>query len=303
MAATLLFHRDFHGLTGGHLKVWHYFRHAAGSRRFTPRIFFTPGSLRDARNPWQGIVPPPLPTWDPAAAGALFLAGLDWQAVPERVTVPVINLIQGVRHAHPDDPRHAFLSRPAIRICVSGEVAAAITATRLVNGPVHVIDNGLDRADLPPPAIRRDIPVLVAGAKNPPFAAALEERLAAAGISAECLVAPLPREAFLARLARAEVVVPLPLPEEGFFLPALEAMAVGAVVVCPDCVGNRSFCRDGDTAFRPAYEVEAVAGAVRAALALDPARRAALCRAAAAEVQCHSLDAERAAFLRILDAV
>ena len=48
----LLFRRDFGGLTGGHLKVWHYYRHALGSRRFTPRVFLTPGSVRGPGNPW-----------------------------------------------------------------------------------------------------------------------------------------------------------------------------------------------------------------------------------------------------------
>jgi glycosyltransferase involved in cell wall biosynthesis len=299
---TLLFHRDFQGLTGGHLKVWHYFQHAAHSRRFQRRIHLTPRSIRDQRNPWHQTAAPVLSTWMPEAADRLFLAGLDWQAVPEETTVPVINLIQGVRHADPADPRRAFLARPATRICVSQEVADAILATGLVNGPVHVIPNGIDPAELPRAAPRRDIKVLIAGAKNPAFAAALLEPLKAAGIRPECLLEAMPRGDFLHFLARAEVVVTLPLEREGFFLPALEAMAAGALVVCPDCVGNRGFCRDRETAFRPPFSVEAVAEAVMAAVALDPARSAAMRQAAGDEVLCHSLDGERAAFLRILDA-
>jgi hypothetical protein len=234
---TILFHRDFGGLTGGHLKVWDYYRHATHSRRYRPRIYLTPESVRDAGNPWLSGPSPPLTAWRPAAADVLFLAGLDWEAVPEPVAMPVINLVQGVRHADRGDPRRAFLVRPAIRICVSDEVADAIGGTGLVNGPVHVIPNGIDLDDLPPPAAVRDTPVLVAGAKNPAFATAVAERLGVAGVRADCLLAGLPRPAFLARLARAQVAVTLPLDREGFFLPALEAMAVGASVAAAGLIG------------------------------------------------------------------
>jgi len=300
---VLLFRRDYHGLTGGHLKVRHYFGHAAHSRRFQPRIYFTPESLLGAGNPWHGVEPPPLSRWSPAEAAVLFLAGLDWEAVPDPAPAPVINLIQGVRHGDPGDPRRPFLARPAVRICVSHEVASAIEATGIVNGPVHVIPNGLDLGDLPAAAPFRDVPVVIAGMKNPPLARALEERLRRAGIRAECLVDPVPRAEFLGRLARAVVAVTLPVEREGFFLPALEAMAVGAVVVCPDCVGNRGFCRDRETAFRPAYGLDEVAAATITAVRQQPDAAEAMRRAAAAEVRRHGLEAERLAFLRILDAM
>jgi glycosyltransferase involved in cell wall biosynthesis len=98
-------------------------------------------------------------------------------------------------------------------------------------------------------------------------------------------------------------VVTLPLETEGFFLPALEAMAMGAVVVCPDCVGNRGFCRDGETCLRPAYTLDAVAAAAIEAVALCGTAAAALLREAAAEVRRHDLARERMAFLRILDSL
>jgi glycosyltransferase involved in cell wall biosynthesis len=300
---VLLFRRDFHGLTGGHLKLWHYFCHAGHSTRFRPRIYFTPESRQDAANPWHGIAPPPLEAWRPEDADVLLLAGLDWEAVPDPAPAPVINLIQGVRHGDPGDPRRPFLARPAVRICVSDEVAAAIRSTGIVNGPVHVIPNGIDLGDLPPADSHRDVPVLIAGMKNPPLARALHDRLRVSGIHAECLVEPLPRLEFLGRLARSAVAVTLPVEREGFFLPALEAMAAGAVVVCPDCVGNRGFCRDQETAFRPAYRLEEVFEATVAAVRQPAQAAEAMRQAAAAEVRLHGLEAERLAFLRILDAM
>ena len=299
---TLLFHRDYRGFTGGHLKVLHYFSHAMHSTRFRPRIFFTPDSIRGPENPWHGIAPPPLDSWRPTEAAALFVAGLDWAAVPDPPPAPVINLIQSVRHAHPGDPRRPFLRRPAVRICVSEEVANAIVGTGEVNGPVHVIPNGIDLENIPA-ASERDIPVLIAGLKNPALAAAIAARLADTGVAVEVTDAMLPRRAFLDRLSRARVAITLPNREEGFYLPALEAMAAGAIVVCPDCTGNRGFCRDQETAFRPSYTVDDIVGAAITAVTQAPRDATAMRAAAAAEADTHGLAAERVAFLRILDAL
>jgi GT2 family glycosyltransferase len=62
---------------------------------------------------------------------------------------------------------------------------------------------------------------------------------------------------------------------EGFCLPALEAMATGAAVVCTDAHGNRDFCRDGVNCLMPTAEPMAVAAALRRALG-DPTLRARL---------------------------
>jgi glycosyltransferase involved in cell wall biosynthesis len=291
----LLFRRDYRELTGGHLKVRHYFSHAEHSTRFRPRIYFTPDSIRGPENPWHGIVPPPLDSWRPGAAAALFVAGLDWEAVPDPPPVPVINLIQHVRHAHHGDPRRPFLVRPAVRICVSQEVADAIAGTGVVNGPIHVIPNGIDLENISS-AAERDIHVLVAGLKNPEFAAVVAARV-------QVIDTLRPRQEFLDRLSRARVAITLPTREEGFYLPALEAMAAGAIVVCPDCIGNRGFCRDRETAFRPPYTVDDVVAASIAAVTQAPGEAAAMRAAASAEAKKHGLAAERLAFLRILDTV
>jgi GT2 family glycosyltransferase len=57
---------------------------------------------------------------------------------------------------------------------------------------------------------------------------------------------------------------------EGFCLPALEAMATGAAVVCTDAHGNRDFCVDGENCLMPASRTEDVRGAIERLLA-DPA--------------------------------
>ncbi len=59
---------------------------------------------------------------------------------------------------------------------------------------------------------------------------------------------------------------------EGFCLPALEAMATGAAVVCTDAHGNRDFCVDGENCLMPSGRVDDVRAAIARLLA-DPALR------------------------------
>jgi glycosyltransferase involved in cell wall biosynthesis len=42
------------------------------------------------------------------------------------------------------------------------------------------------------------------------------------------------------------VFLATPLVEEGFYMPGLEAMAAGAVVISSDAGGNRAYCRFGE---------------------------------------------------------
>jgi glycosyltransferase involved in cell wall biosynthesis len=95
----------------------------------------------------------------------------------------------------------------------------------------------------------------------------------------------------------------LPRPTEGFYLPAIEAMASGAIVVCPDCVGNRDFCHDGVNCFRPAYDEGEIIAAVQRAIRLSAAEAVDMRRQADVTVADHSLERERASFLQVLDRV
>ncbi len=300
-ASTIFFYRDFQGFSGGHMKVWHYFCHAQQSRRFIPRIFLTDSSVCDDSNPWSGITPSPLPAWNPIAADALFLAGLDWLAVPETPPCPVVNLVQHIRHGTPDDPRYAFLSRRAIRICVSEEVTSSILASGRVNGPVVTIPNAIDVQHFPAPAQVRDIALLIVGLKNPALAAGLASRLRHAGVHVTCQTQALPQREFLELIGRAETVVFLPTPQEGFYLPALEGMAMGALVICPDCVGNRSFCHDQVNCYRPTYTVDAIEQAVLLSIAMSLVDRAVMTNEGRQEALQHAFGKERRAFLDILD--
>ena len=312
---TVWFHRRFQRLTGGHLKHAHYYDHVRHLPGYAPRISFTaePGALPhpDQRRLWPPRKGAYADRWRPSRSDILFLAGQDWRYLMDNgfdaLPNPRINLIQHVRHAHQGNELRDYLTQKAVRICVSEEVAEALRATGQVNGPLFTIVNGMGV----PPAIRlhrfaadllprRRRSVIVVGYKRPDLAKALSERLTDAQVPHHLLLDFLPRPQFLATLAGAEVTVCLPNPEEGFYLPALEAMACGSIVVTLDCVGNRGFCRNLQNCFIAPTDPHTLTAATIHALALYPEARNALRQRADASVREHSLASERQRFLGIL---
>ncbi|MBI5120984.1 MAG: glycosyltransferase family 4 protein [Rhodospirillales bacterium] len=301
MKPTLLFVRDFRHFTGGHLKFSHYLNHALLSGLVDPLLYLTPGSSNASDNLFlsRGLTP----AASILQCDAFFTAGLDWQILDEAGIEtsgrPVINLIQHTRHADPADPRYAFLTRRALRICASPEVALALHATRRVNGEIVTIPYGVDLADSPP---RQTEPapgsLFIGGYKNHDMARALAGRLGGR-FNIDLALDMIPREDFLARLRKAAFCILLPHPSEGFFLPAIETMALGVPVIVPDCVGNRSFCRHEATCLMPNYAVDDLTAA---ALRLDgdPQLAARLRTNGRAEACRQSLESERRQFIDVL---
>ena len=312
---TVWFHRHFLRLTGGHLKHAHYFDHVQRLPGHVARISFTAEPGASSRPDQQRLWPPGKGAyanrWQPKDRDVLFLAGVDWRYLIDNgldaLPNPRINLIQHVRHAQVGTELHGYLKHRAVRVCVSGEVAEAIRATGQVNGPVFTIDNGMSTPPIAKlqrfaaalrPRQRRS--VVVAGYKRPDLAKALAERLNDAKVPHRLLLDFLPRRQFLGALARAEVAVCLPHAEEGFYLPALEAMACGSVLVTLDCIGNRSFCRNDQNCLIAPADPHALTAATIRALALYPKARKALRQHADETVRQHGLAQERQRFHEIL---
>ena len=272
---------------------------------------FSEDSVWDASNPWNAAREHVIGSEDDVDFDVLFLSGVDWRAmipIEERDEYrrPIINIVQHVWHACPNDQlnRHRFLPHKAIRICVSPEIAKAIMRTGRVRGPVFTIPNAIEldalaRAGAPP---ARDIDLLVAANKQPQLGRAVAARLRRAGRAVELVDDRIPRAVLLDLMRRARVSVLVPNPKEGFYLPALEGMALGTVVVCPDCIGNRSFCLPGENCFRPDYEQDAIVAAAEDALR-DDAPLETLRARALETARAHDMPGERRAFLDILDRV
>jgi hypothetical protein len=308
----VLFLRRIRAFRGAHLTAWNCFGHLAASGVYDPFIWFSEDSIRGAENPWSAVPDRVVAAWRAEDYDALVVGGRDWKFLtPEerdRPPLPVLHLVCHVKRADPADETFGFLRHPAIRVCISDEVAARVAASGVVRGPVHANPHGLDTSGFPPvraDAARR-VDVLVAGVKRPDLAGEIGRRLAknpaVAGSRVEVLTERLPRAEFLSRVAAARVVVLLPNPSEGFYRPLLEAMALRTFVVCPAFVGSGVACAAGDDCLMPPYDTEAVVEAAANALRLPPARRAAMVEAAFKKATRRTIEDERRGFLAILEA-
>ena len=306
---NVLFYRDFRGFTGGHLKVWDYFNHVRHSRQHVPQIYFSKRSRWDASNPWRNAKPYILESGSLAKPDLIFLAGMDWLTLTkterECAPVPIINLIQHVRHADPENPRYTFLKHKAIRICVSEEVAQVLRASRQVEGPLFVIPYGLPSKSFPQPIpfAQKDLDILIVANKRPKLGRLMRLFLWRPGRRVYLLDKQVLRPIFLTLLKRAKMTLFLPHAAEGFYLPALEGMAVGTLVLCPDCIGNRSFCQTNWNSFRPNYNPVAILNAVAKAGRLEASQRETILTNASQTFAEHNLPKERTAFLDILENV
>ncbi len=303
---TVLFHRSYRCLRGGHLKVYDYYDHVKHSPYYRPEIYFS-RVVWDPNNPRWSEKETVLTRWDPSRAQVLFLAGMDWQLLDEAqrksAPWPIINLIQSFRHSLPYDKRYAFLPYKTIRICVSPEVEAAIRDTGRANGPIHTISSAISVIKIPRDSKERNISVLIFGLKEPKIAEKIAIQLERRIFSAkriEVISSPIPRERFLAKMIQAETTVFLPKKREGFYLPALEGMFMGTLVVCPDCIGNRSFCIDRLNCVMPQYSVANITDSVISVLNMQERDRAELTMRALDTAHQHSLESERTAFFEIL---
>lgn len=309
---SVWFHREYTRLRGGHLKHSHYFGHVGRMPGFVPRITFkgeppTKQLARERLDLWPPGSSGAAADWAPRSGDLLFVAGVDWRYLEaggfDALANPRVNLVQHVRHAHEGTELYEYLAHRAIRICVSGEVADAIAATGRVNGPVIAIPNGIEtlsvkaRVDAPDDDRRQ---VVVVGYKEPKLASALAGRLARKGIKHLMLTEFVAREKFLELMGSSRVAVCLPRAEEGFYLPALEAMALGCLVVTLDCVGNRSFCTHGGNCLIAEPTAESLAAAVQRTLGLGAEQQQHLRTGAAATAREHTLAVERKRFHAVL---
>ena len=295
----ILFRRDFKEYTGGHGKVWDYFNHAV-ALGLDARVYLTPDSLRDDSNPWLSMPQRIEPAWQPEKADLLFLGGMDWAAVPafDTLNIPIINLVQHVRHSDPALPLRRFLSRQAWRICVSRAVSEAIVATGEVAGAVRVIPAALNLPAIESASGNARHEVFIGAFKNPVLGQSLHELLKRQGLAATLSTNWLPRRDFLEALARAHTAVLLPHATEGFFLPGLEAMALDCAVVMPDCTGNSEYAVDGFNCLMPAPTAPSLSAAV--ARLQDHGLHASVRTAGRQTAARHTLLGEREAFASVL---
>ncbi|HEX2181445.1 MAG TPA: glycosyltransferase [Rubrobacteraceae bacterium] len=94
-----------------------------------------------------------------------------------------------------------------------------------------------------------------------------------------------------------DVFLATPLVEEGFYMPGLEAMAAGAVVISSDAGGNRAYCRFGENCLEVGFEDAAgYADALRALKGYGVEEINRLRRGGYETVGLHTLEHERDGF-------
>ena len=136
--------------------------------------------------------------------------------------------------------------------------------------------------------------------KNPTLAKTLSQRLTEIRIEHSLITEFRERHRFLDILKRSTIAVCCPDPEEGFYLPALEAMALGCIVVTNDCIGNRSFCFHEHNCMIAERSVESLVSTTMRVLTMDRVEREKLLLGARASAGNHSLDSERVRFQAVL---
>jgi glycosyltransferase involved in cell wall biosynthesis len=94
-----------------------------------------------------------------------------------------------------------------------------------------------------------------------------------------------------------DVFLATPLIEEGFYMPGLEAMAAGAVVISSDAGGNRAYCRFGENCVQARFDdAEDYAAALLSLKDAGPGEVERLRRGGYAAVKSHTLEHERDRF-------
>jgi hypothetical protein len=220
----------------------------------------------------------------------------------------VLLAVQNVRHANPawlGGLPVRLLSQPLRRFAVSQPVADAIAPLVDHRLPTHVVPIG-HRADYfalaRPAGLPRRLRVAYTTWKSDvgdrvADLLADDDRFELRGLGG-VVAWPELRELY----HWSDVFLGCPGAEEGFYLPGLEAMAAGAVVLMPDAGGNRAYCRFGFNCVHVSLDdARSYAEALRCLLYASEIEVDTLRREGYAEVARHSLELEQARFREVLD--
>lgn len=162
-----------------------------------------------------------------------------------------LHLLQNVRVSNMAfDNGYSFrlLSKPVRRVCITQEVLDAVHPLVENRDELHLIEHGFDFQAFDK-APQRDDPLIVNfNMFKGPFGRDVAEQAEAEGIIDAVIKSGngITWEKLRDNYRDSSVFLATPLAEEGLYLPGLEAMAAGHLVITPDAVGNRFYCDFGD---------------------------------------------------------
>jgi len=300
---SMLFNRNLTHLNGGHLKFFDYLNHSCELEHIKPILYLAPTSNFSLA---QELIPSDVEIVDnPVNADIFFLAGKDWQTLDtagiDTSGKPVVSLIQSLRQCFPGHPLHQYLSRPVMmRVCVSSQISAYLQSKYPRADQLITIPNGTDlHSSSTLKNQTKSNTVFIGGLKDKDLAERLASVLDHDHIPVDLCLTHIPRFEFLSRLASAKIAVLLPVEEEGFYLPALEAMVLGSVAIVPDCIGSRDFCIKDQTCLVPERTLDSLHNAVRL-LWNDKKLRSRLKNAAFQKCAPYTIEKERRTFQQAL---
>ena len=290
------FIRHYQSYTGGHQKVRDYIDHFIALGWEVELYLVASSHVReDLFNCIPGV------TYNqkhsPERADLVFLAGLDWQThLLTPSATPVLNLIQHVRHALPNDERFPFLFNDATRICVSLAVLNAVTP--LAKGKCHWVRMGHTIASLD---TKKENDLYILATKAPELGHKVANWACHKGWKVILHSLPQSPNTVHKMMASSKVTLALPHNMEGFYLPGIEAMYYSDAAVLPDCIANREYCKPGSNAIVCEYQQDAIEEAISLAFKqIAQARHAWRKRYARIIVSKYSLQQERQALKRLL---
>ena len=217
----------------------------------------------------------------------------------------VIHLVQNTRHANPtfaDGYALRLLARPMARIMVAHEVADAVrpylnresATTTIIEAHDWEFFHKARRGGLP-----RRFNVAYTTWKTD-FGVRVE-RAARERFAFRSIRGTASWEEVRELVHWADVFMCCPGSEEGFYLPGLEALAAGAVVLTPDVGGNRAYARFGVNCVEVGFEdLDSYVAALDHLQRSEPEPIVALRENGYAMLENHRLERERTEFGRFL---
>lgn len=220
----------------------------------------------------------------------------------------LIHLVQGTRHADPSwsaGRNYRLLHRPMSRIMVTDQVAEATAPHRNLRFPARTILEGHDVDFFAEGAPRRTGRRSVFRVLYATWKSDLGDRVAELlSDRTDFMFDPIRGECGWPELRRryhaADLFICSPGPEEGFYLPGIEAMAAGCAVVSSFVGGNASYMVDGQNMLGANFDDPTSHGDALVTLAENSELRNELIAAGARTVAHHRLDREAEEFADFL---
>jgi hypothetical protein len=311
----------FWGLAGGVIKVLDYANHAvvAGARAvhlWAPPLPHSDSPVRTLPA-LRALIDSPVVSIEPldqlsVTSGhrclVLFTEPTHYPLIERAIQSPLgarlVHLVQGTRHANPawnDGYNYRLLHRPMSRIMVTEQVADATRPHTNTRYPTTTILEGHDCEFFASGAPSRSevghpLRVLYTTWKSD-----LGDRVSDAlrnddSITFRAIRSEIGWPELREEYHRSDVLLCTPGPQEGFYLPGLEAMAAGCAVVSALVGGNEAYMVEGHNILGAEYDDVEDHGLALQMLAGDVALRTSLIDAGRTTASSHSLEREQRSF-------